>query len=91
MLIDLYEYSVKVIMFKVFSSICCPSVSQLFLRCNNAHTVCTRNAPYNFYVYSCHRLIIIIIIIIVYSFQWNQTYMQNNKMKSMIQAESLLQ
>jgi hypothetical protein len=35
-------------------------------------------------------LLIIIIIIIVYSFQWNQTYMQNNKIKSMIQAESLL-
>jgi hypothetical protein len=53
MLNDLYDYSVKIIMFKVFSSICCPTVSQLFLRCNNAHNVCTRSALYNFYVYPC--------------------------------------
>jgi hypothetical protein len=53
MLNDLYDYSVKIIMFKVFSSICCPAVSQLFLRCNNAHDVCTRSALYNFYVYPC--------------------------------------
>jgi hypothetical protein len=38
---------------KVFSSICCPSVSLLFLCCNNAHNICTGSVPYNFYVYSC--------------------------------------
>jgi hypothetical protein len=40
-------------MFKVFRSICCPTVSQLFFCCNNAHNVCTRSALYNFYVYPC--------------------------------------
>ena len=53
MINDFYEYTLLVLMFKVFNCVCCPTVINLFCCCNSVHNFSTISSSFKFYVYPC--------------------------------------